>query len=305
MKKILCVMMAAAFLLAGCDVKRDVAMRVGDVDVKTEYLEYFEKAYNNQSGGTVSDAVKTQARQTAEMYGQYAAIGHAMQLDVADDYDAYVKEIEDSRGTSAAALRQSLGISDGLFEFINYGDVYRKKLLTVCEEENNITEEKKDEYFKNNFWRAKHLLIQTQGKSSDEKAAVKKQIEELYAQVKNGGDFDALIAEYNEDPGVSSNPDGYVFTEGEMVAEFQNGVSGINVGEYNLVETSYGYHIVKRLALDETPELYEKFKKDNEEKISQALVADIFDKFIESKLDEYDIQTKDYTGESEKNVVNE
>lgn len=303
MKKILCVMMAAAFLLAGCDVKRDVAMRIGDVDVKTEYLEYFEKSFNNQSGGTVSDTVKTRARQAAEMYGQYAAIGHAMKLDIAEDYDAYIKEIEEQSGSDAASLKKKLGISDGLFEFVNYGDVYRSKLLSVCEEENNITEEKKDEYFKNNFWRAKHLLLQTQGKSDEEKAAVKEQIEKLYAQVKKGDDFDALITEYNEDPGVSSNPDGYVFTDGEMVPEFQNGVSEINFGEYNLVETSYGYHIVKRLALDETPELYEKFKKDNEDKINQALVEDIFEDFIDSKLDEYNIQTKDYTGETEKDVV--
>ena len=80
-----------------------------------------------------------------------------------------------------------------------------------------------------------------------------------------------------------------------MVKEFEEGVSGIEIGQYNLVKTSYGYHIVKRLALDETPEKYEEYKAQVSEKIEQALVSDLFNKFLEEKIKEYDIKTIDYT----------
>ena len=57
--------------------------------------------------------------------------------------------------------------------------------------------------------------------------------------------------ELSEDPGLQSAPTGYIFTKGEMVAPFEeaayalsdNGVSGI-------VETDYGYHIIKRIPLN-------------------------------------------------------
>ena len=80
-----------------------------------------------------------------------------------------------------------------------------------------------------------------------------------------------------------------------MVSEFEKGVSGINVGEYNLVRTSYGYHIVKRLSLDENPEKYEEYKESAYDKITGALVNDLFDEFLEDKVKEYDIKTVDYT----------
>jgi len=90
-----------------------------------------------------------------------------------------------------------------------------------------------------------------------------------------------------------------------MVPEFQQGVSQINIGDFNCVETSYGYHIVQRLALDETPELFEKFFAEAEEEINRTLVETIFDTFIDNKVAELNIQISDYTGESQKSVIKE
>lgn len=310
MKKILCIISAAAIVLSGCNIKRDVAMKVGDVDVKTEYVEYFEKSMNTQSSGTVTDAVKSQAAKQAKEFAEYIAIGHAENLDISDKYNTYIDSLKQQLGDDLNSFKKKNNISDDLFDFINYATVYRQQLLENCESENNITDESADEYFKTHFWRAKHLLLLTtddsgNAVSADKKKEIKAQIDDLYNQVKSGADFDKLIEEYNQDPGVKSNPDGYVFTDGEMVAEFQNGVSGINVGEYNLVETSYGYHIVKRLALDETPELYKKFKDENSEKISNALIGDIFDKYIDEKMDSLKIVVKDYSGMIEKSSEKE
>lgn len=91
----------------------------------------------------------------------------------------------------------------------------------------------------------KHILIQ--GSTDEEKAEAKKKAEEVLAKAKNGEDFDKLIAEYNEDPGATD--EGYTFAnDGTMVQEFADASFALSIDEISdLVETDYGYHIIKRL----------------------------------------------------------
>jgi peptidyl-prolyl cis-trans isomerase D len=51
--------------------------------------------------------------------------------------------------------------------------------------------------------RASHILLKTEGKDD---AAVKKQAEDLLAQIKNGADFAALASKYSEDDASSTRP---------------------------------------------------------------------------------------------------
>ena len=298
MKKLVLGILALAMLLSGCSNGGKVIMKVGDVEVTEEYIRYFEDVFNGETGGTVSEEVTESAKETAQMYAEFGALGHAMKLDVEKEYNKLIDDLTSSMG-SVDEIKKRLEISNELFEFVMYGDAYRNILMDQCKDESGITDETIDVYFADNYWRAKHLLLTTQGKTEEEQNKIKAQAEDLYRQIKNGADFDKLIEQYNEDPGVSSNPDGYVFTKGEMVKEFEEGVSGIEIGQYNLVKTSYGYHIVKRLALDETPEKYEEYKGQVIEKIEQSLLYDLFNKFVEEKIKEYDIQTIDYTIDKE------
>lgn len=168
MKKIVLGICAFAMLLAGCSKSGDVVMKVGDVEVKNEYIRYFEDVFNGSTGGTVSEEVTEQAKETALMYAEYGALGHAMKLDVKEEYNKLISEITGSMG-SVKEIRERLGISNELFEFVMYGDAYRNILIEQCKNENNITDETIDTYFKENFWRAKHLLISTQDKTEESK----------------------------------------------------------------------------------------------------------------------------------------
>ena len=75
--------------------------------------------------------------------------------------------------------------------------------------------------------------------------------QEVLEKAQAGEDFNALMEEYNEDPGEPE--EGYYFPTGVMVQEFEDASFALQDGEISdIVETSYGYHIIKRLPLDES-----------------------------------------------------
>lgn len=78
---------------------------------------------------------------------------------------------------------------------------------------------------------------------------------EVYEKAAAGEDFDELIKQYGEDPGMENSPEGYTFTKGKMVDEFYNAAMALDVGEISHpVRSSYGFHIIKRLPLNLTDE---------------------------------------------------
>ena len=121
------------------------------------------------------------------------------------------------------------------------------------------------------YYRAKHILLLTKDMSKtvtnddgttgyapldDETIAQKKaKAEELLAQLQAISDpaqleekFDELMNANSEDTGLAANPDGYAFTTGEMVQEFEDATRALEPGQISgLVESSYGYHIILRL----------------------------------------------------------
>ena len=99
--------------------------------------------------------------------------------------------------------------------------------------------------------KVQHILVETESTAK-----------EVISKLKNGASFDALITEYNEDPGQTAGGF-YVFGDGEMVEEFETASKNLAVGEYTVqpVKTSYGYHIIKRYPLDKTSDEYQVCKQ--------------------------------------------
>jgi foldase protein PrsA len=99
--------------------------------------------------------------------------------------------------------------------------------------------------------RARHILIKTvddsyQALPEEQLTAAKAKADDLLARAKAGEDFATLATENTEDPGSVETGGEYTFGRGEMVAEFENAAFNMEVGEISdLVETVYGYHIIK------------------------------------------------------------
>lgn len=152
-----------------------------------------------------------------------------------------------------------------------YSQFYNQKI-----EEMTVTDEEAQTEFENNYIRAKHILITVDTETTDEAAQAK--ANDLLNQIKGGADFDTLMNENSKDPGLQSQPDGYIFTDnGAMIKEFQDAAFALEVGQVSeVVKTTAGYHIIKREAL-----LPESFEENKETVISEIKQAK-FEEYIET-----------------------
>lgn len=161
----------------------------------------------------------------------------------------------------------------GIFKRITLATKLQQKYITEDNELTKISEEEiKAQYEneKNAFYDsaifAKHILILFENaekgitRTKDEaKAEAQKILDRLNA----GEDFEKLMLEYSED--AETSHEGYSFThnDGQFVREFDDGAYALEIGEISgLVETEYGYHIIKRYPSDAEFEAYEDIKED-------------------------------------------
>lgn len=147
---------------------------------------------------------------------------------------------------------------DGL-EFLysswDYSDQLKEALFAKGGEY-EITQETLDNYRADNVLAAKHILLMTTGKTDEEKVEIKETIQgyldDILKDEDPAGAFEQYMNEKSEDTGLATNPDGYTFLPGEMVQEFEDAVTSLEVGEIDpeIVETSYGYHLIMRIEPD-------------------------------------------------------
>lgn len=99
------------------------------------------------------------------------------------------------------------------------------------------------EYDRSAGTHASHILF----RHGDDKAAARKDAEEVLAKLNAGGDFAALATEYSDDPGSAARGgDLGFFPVDRVVKPFGEAVAKLKPGETSgLVETEYGYHIIR------------------------------------------------------------
>lgn len=85
-------------------------------------------------------------------------------------------------------------------------------------------------------FRASHILVK------DQAAA-----ERIYERVKRGESFESLARQYSTCPSKSKGGDLGWFSEGQMVAPFENAVRRMGTGSISRpVRTQFGYHVIKK-----------------------------------------------------------
>lgn len=133
----------------------------------------------------------------------------------------------------------------------------------------------------------RHILILTQGKTEAEKAEALKKIEGLLARAKAGEDFEALAVQYSEDPGVADNKGLYEnFPRGQMVKPFEDAAFSVPVGEIsNVVETDFGYHILKVVDRKKETRTFEEVRSELEARLGQTKQGTAVEDYIKGLKD--------------------
>jgi len=102
--------------------------------------------------------------------------------------------------------------------------------------------------------RAAHILLQIpEGSNAEARSQKRAQAEKLLGEVKGGKDFATLAREFSDDKASAVNGgDLGSFTRGTMVPAFEQAVFSLKPGEIsNVVESQFGYHIIKLIAYHE------------------------------------------------------
>ena len=136
--------------------------------------------------------------------------------------------------------------------------------------------------------RARHILIKIDPSASDEeKKKIKAKAEEILEKLKKGEDFAKLASEVSEDPGTKAKGgDLDFFPKGTMIPAFEEAAFSLKPGEMSgLVETEYGYHIIKlEEKKDAVLEPYEKIKDKVKDQALQEMRKAAVTDFVEKSL---------------------
>lgn len=155
------------------------------------------------------------------------------------------------------------------------------------------------------YLNANHILFMTIDASTYEdlddatKAEKEAKAKEIAAELQAITDREELLArfaelkqELDEDSGKVSNPDGYLFTSGQMVEEFENGTLALEPYQVSdPILSTYGYHVILRLPVE--PDTVMSVDEESGEPITPRML------FASNKFSE-DFQAKTAAVECEK-----
>ena len=161
-------------------------------------------------------------------------------------------------GTTTDAFYKTLGLDEAGFkeaigEEVRINTLIDQKTADIAEptdeETKKFYDENEPQFSTPAGVTASHILIKTEGITDEaEKANKKAEIEAIRKQLieKKGENFAELAKEHSGCPSAAKGGDLGTFGPGRMVPEFDKAAFSQPVGEIGpIVETSFGYHIIK------------------------------------------------------------
>ena len=166
-----------------------------------------------------------------------------------------------------------------------------KESEVTDKEAENYYNKNKDEFLK---VRASHILIKNtddEGNTVSEEQKKKKNKEKAESILKKalaGEDFATLAKENSEDTSAQNGGDLDFFGKGQMVEPFEKSAFALKVGEVDpkIVETDYGYHIIKK-----TDEKYDDFDTIKEE-LKTKLSYEKQNNLVDNIMRKYNVDVK-------------
>lgn len=166
------------------------------------------------------------------------------------------------------------GINANQMKQLYYDDAlisaYIDKKITDAKDEDVLNYIKSNEENPNlNSYETSHILFKITNDSGtnlsdEEKANKKSQAEAALQRAKAGEDFASLAKELSEDTGTKDNGGNYtVYMDGQTDESYADAVKNMQVGDIVLVESTYGYHIIKLNSITENGRANSEYDREN------------------------------------------
>ncbi len=285
--QIVCVALCST-LFSGCIVNTNPAVRVNETEMTPEEFGYYvyisqsqllqESGVDTSNATAVSDfwQTKTDGKTNAEIACEnatkeavYILVHYNKALDMGIEFTEQdeaslasdILSMQEQMGGEAAYNSQlaMIGTTPEAFKELYKKNIVAGKLYDKLKEDGtiNVTDEDVKNYITQNYIKAQHILFMTQDPTTGEiydeptKESKKYVAEDTLEKIKAGEDFVKLMNELSEDTGLAQYPDGYEFTKGVMVPQFEEAAFALSENQVSdIVETSYGYHIIKRIPFE-------------------------------------------------------
>lgn len=205
-----------------------------------------------------------------------------------------------------ATYLHNMGYTEELFDKDSEIMALESNIVDYYFEQGDITKEFNDTYL-----HAKSILISDCDEDGnllegDDWKAARTQARSVMKKLNNGEDFDTLFEQYNAD--TAQSDDGYYFTEGDMVEEYEDAVKALEIDEHatkTVYHEGYGWFIIERLPLDEDAlEDTSAYMNNQGEGDESTIKTAIGDAMVEEKLQDYiDNMEVEFTDEYDKITV--
>jgi peptidyl-prolyl cis-trans isomerase C len=192
-----------------------------------------------------------------------------------------------------AALKKENVTADELKDQIRRQLAIREYVNKEFSSKTEISDDELKEYYEKNplffkqpeMVKASHILIKLDPKANEvQKKEAMEKIEDIKKQVDEGKDFSELAETYSEGPSKTTGGDLGFFPRGKMVKPFEDAAFSLKPGEVSpIVETRFGYHIIKVFEVQEEGVLS---LDEAEPKIRKALTLEKTRVMVEKKLEE-------------------
>lgn len=213
-----------------------------------------------------------------------------------------VQKNYDSKKDYLKALEMSGITEKDLAHFIDrgrYAPQFKKKEVDdnvkVTDEMVKVHyEQNRTSYLKPRAFKVSHILVKVPPSAlAEEKVKLKEKAEATLKKLNEGADFASVAYTDSDDDTAMVGGQMRPFHEGQTEPAFEEAAKKLKAGELSgLVETIYGYHIIKLHEIDEQrqvpfEEMKDKIRKNMEEKEHKRLLEELMDRLKSKAKIEY------------------
>ena len=242
-------------VVAGDDKESDVLATVNSQKIMKADVEVFVKPVLERAKA-MGQAVNPEMESAVRKQWTEHMISRVLLLEKAKVAKVTVSDADVEKGV-ASQQYGGIGLTGDKLKELVKGDMMINKVIEseiitkIAVTDNEITDffnQRKDELKDPEKVKARHILFKVEASApQEEKDKQMKKAKEVMAEVKEGKtEFGELAKKYSEGPSAPNGGDLGTFARGRMVPSFEEAAFALKPnGISDIVETQFGYHIIK------------------------------------------------------------